>query len=811
MSVKKLKSITIKDFRSIGGEITIPLDAQVILIHGPNGTGKTSTLSAIEFALAGSVDSLRRVDPNYLDHLVHRGASHTNISVETEMGGNDTTHTFRFAQGDDRGIAPVLEDAEAHFFSERCYLAQSTLGRLLEIYEESDGNQNSPLTRFVNDVLGLDTLEALIKGLNASKDIRNTRNLVPGIAELEREVAALTSDKTAKEARRARLAQAQARILQDVEPGLRVLDSGIDSSDPAHAMGRIATTDDPSEDIALVELTGYRREVESLLQRLSSVKQTSLGVDLAALEGKAHESSSLTSEWQTKVGNGIEKLLEEARGEFPDLASLMTTSPAKAVSTALTRINGELEGCKARLRADAADRDRLDDLLISADLDRARIALIDEQTATVTAGAAELAKLLAALGPHIHNSECIVCGRDYSEVSEEPLPAQLARRASQLSDQAEKLAELNKAKHDAATSLSGTTSETKLIEARILKSSVRSLLVSREAQFQDWHNQLSARVPDSELGTKYLRESTQAHRTLATARNDAGAWIEVRNSAVEMCQKLSIDAPSDVEPIDRLLSRISTHIRTLMAEGEKRLAARAALRDSYRAWIQLANDLSDVDLEQSDLDMRLSELLAEREEFERRRNGAKQLLKVATEVQQKIIREVFNDSLNSVWRDLFVRLAPREPFVPAFRVAEGRKTSPQLTTVHRSGGTGGSPGAMLSAGNLNTAALTLFLALHLTAGEKLPLLVLDDPVQSMDDVHISQFAALLRTLSKQHSRQVIVAVHERALFDYLALELSPAFHGDRLITVELKKQSDGTSLAAPSYHFYSDDPVSVSA
>jgi len=49
----------------------------------------------------------------------------------------------------------------------------------------------------------------------------------------------------------------------------------------------------------------------------------------------------------------------------------------------------------------------------------------------------------------------------------------------------------------------------------------------------------------------------------------------------------------------------------------------------------------------------------------------------------------------------------------------------------------------------------------------------------MDEVHIAQFAALLRTLSKEHGRKIIMAVHERPLFDYLALELTPAFDGDR--------------------------------
>src|SRR3546814_21081359 len=72
----------------------------------------------------------------------------------------------------------------------------------------------------------------------------------------------------------------------------------------------------------------------------------------------------------------------------------------------------------------------------------------------------------------------------------------------------------------------------------------------------------------------------------------------------------------------------------------------------------------------------------------------------------------------------------------------------------------------------------------------LPLLIIDDPVQSMDEVHIAQFAALLRTL-KAANRQVVIAVHERALFDYLTLELSPAFNGVRLITIELTRAMGG--------------------
>ena len=118
---------------------------------------------------------------------------------------------------------------------------------------------------------------------------------------------------------------------------------------------------------------------------------------------------------------------------------------------------------------------------------------------------------------------------------------------------------------------------------------------------------------------------------------------------------------------------------------------------------------------------------------------------------------------------------------------------------------GGPPAAMLSAGNLNTAALTLFLALNLSVKKQLPWILLDDPVQSMDEVHVAQFAALLRTLAAQHERRVIIAVHERALFDYLALELSPANRDDALVSIELSRAPDGSTSVQSSFQHYIED------
>lgn len=113
---------------------------------------------------------------------------------------------------------------------------------------------------------------------------------------------------------------------------------------------------------------------------------------------------------------------------------------------------------------------------------------------------------------------------------------------------------------------------------------------------------------------------------------------------------------------------------------------------------------------------------------------------------------------------------------------------------------------MLSAGNLNTAALSLFVALHFAVKPLVRCLVFDDPVQSMDEVHVAQFAGLIRVIARQHDRQVVVAVHERALFEYLALELSPAYQGDELITLQL-----GDAGESWTWHRHSWEPDRLAA
>jgi hypothetical protein len=137
-------------------------------------------MSALELALTGQVAG---VDRSEREHLVHRGAERGRVDLKTSDG------MVRFdLEGSEIQGKPLLDGANARLFTERCYLAQRTLGRLLELYESPSAGGESALTVFVNELLGLDELDALINGLHPVGHKSRVQRLVPEYGNAEREL-----------------------------------------------------------------------------------------------------------------------------------------------------------------------------------------------------------------------------------------------------------------------------------------------------------------------------------------------------------------------------------------------------------------------------------------------------------------------------------------------------------------------------------------------------------------------------------------------------------------------------------------------
>jgi exonuclease SbcC len=111
-----LKSLFVKDFRSIRGEASLSLDAPVILLYGPNGAGKTSLMSALELALTGSVASLERIDPEYARYLPHKYADSGKGLVRLRTAGFASRNEIELEVSGHAMVSPgLLESAEALF------------------------------------------------------------------------------------------------------------------------------------------------------------------------------------------------------------------------------------------------------------------------------------------------------------------------------------------------------------------------------------------------------------------------------------------------------------------------------------------------------------------------------------------------------------------------------------------------------------------------------------------------------------------------------------------------------------------------
>ena len=481
---------------------------------------------------------------------------------------------------------------------------------------------------------------------------------------------------------------------------------------------------------------------------------------------------------------------------FSDLPSPSSTRPAHARFVALETVSAELKRCGSVLVRDADDAKQLAALDEGIAKSRSRIAVLDEQIAKHAATAGSLAEALNGILPHVHSENCPVCSRNFSEVSERPLSEHLVSQISMLTESAGRLQALSKERVEGATALANAELSRGSVAGRLLTSEARDDLKTRVARLTEFHLALQQFESAVVEGEKVITEASEASSSLNALRLRDQKATTIRAAAEKFATDLSLQSIGDSEPLIEALQRFQSFVSktedALTAKESARKQANASLKQLKAAEGQMQSMAKTI----ADNRQRLTRLTQLKSVADRRISQAKELSRSARDQRTAIVRRVFNESLNALWRDLFVRLAPDEPFVPAFALPESDAGAVEavLETLYRSGGKGGNPRAMLSAGNLNTAALTLFLALHLSVEPKLPWLLIDDPVQSMDEVHIAQFAALLRALSKQHGRQIVVAVHEKPLFDYLALELSPAFPNDRLITIDIGRAADGKTF-----------------
>jgi DNA repair protein SbcC/Rad50 len=649
----------------------------------------------------------------------------------------------------------------------------------------------------------------LIDGLYPAFNVARVRNLVPGYRQLEKLRTALQGETITNAQSITRVTEASERRLASLNETLAELPTTtaivVGVGTKLEVLRAVLETA-REEDRTLVDTSRVRSELKALTEQWRSLPVEGTSHELAAKERVERSAAEALSDWRTAKGEALETILTELRASFPDLPSV-DDGPEQALSTALRRAETEWFRCTtvlANAKAAADLRTALETVIQRATV---RIEELNRALSMGAENAKSLANALAGITPHVAGESCPVCDRNFGELDQGPLSAHIAAKIASLTTEAGRLQSLANERAEESGRLS--TAQRDLLSATGGQLDVKDQaeLIVRSAQMASAVQRLRAMANDAAQGKILVANVAAAKSAVSLARRRDELSRSILPEIDAMVAQITAQHVNNFDGVTAALADAERVLSDQIATAERVTMLRVRALSELELYAKDLNQIADLKTEKTLIAARLAAVEKADGEIGRRRSQAKKISEAADKVRSDIVKAVFNNSLNMIWRDLFVRLAPFEQFVPTFKLptSDSGKVEAVLETLHRSGKVSGPPSAMLSQGNLNTAALTLFLALHLSVPLRMPWLVLDDPVQSMDDVHIAQFAALLRTLSKGMGRQLVIAVHERALFDYLTLELSPAFPGDSLIAVEITRNFNGDAVATPRAFGYEHD------
>lgn len=795
----RLEQLIVENFRSISGRCVIPLDGAITLVHGANGAGKTSLLSAIELGATGRVSFLEEQGKDTRSLLRHQdfplGSVHLSL---TDKRNGPRIGSYKLAGEQVTGKA-ALSPEEQTYFLERSFLPQTALGRLLESYTDTGKQVDNALVRFVKSLVGLDDLDALINGLHASGDRRRSKKVIhawsrsaddlDALLQRQKEVSAqLRSSKTQF--------NVDLTLLRNLvgDPHITNVNELVHVSDER---ARAAESSRP-ERARLAELQAAIDAITNMRQQFAASRPGEID-ELETLRAKEAEEAKIAyATWQSEAGHAALTTLNRIRATVADWPAVAIDHLADAFTETREYVAHVDQQHAAAIAADQ-ERSELIETLDQKiqDIDQ-KILNVEarRQAIEVPADVRVLLEILELTIPITHSECCPICDEEYTGTGSlvEHFSAKLERLSVHSSH------------------LLATHRELKVLqEDRLAK--VRQVVLQKSLPWlpagksMDETLRTLNEIEPSVAEGIYLRrrfQSTQASMAEVSAQVAEKAIVTNRIAEVRRALNLSArDLPAH-EPEVKLGREIAERVQAIRDGEIQRLRereAREAIEVTQRDVVRWEHELREVEREIIALQKQVS--LAEA-----RMASSRQVMQAAERTRSRLINEVFDQSLNSLWAQLFGRFAPSERFTPRFvkQTESSRSVDVSLETELPGGRISGSPGAMLSYGNTNSAALALFMALNLSAPSELDWLIFDDPVQSMDDIHIANFAAIVRQLAYVHQRQVVIAIHQPELFDYLSLALAPSDATQSLVRVRLDRGT-GTTMAHVDRVEYLEEPL----
>ncbi len=301
----------------------------------------------------------------------------------------------------------------------------------------------------------------------------------------------------------------------------------------------------------------------------------------------------------------------------------------------------------------------------------------------------------------------------------------------------------------------------------------RAVLPSREVV-----DELAATVE------RHERALSETRRQLDLANRQAGANAAWSSERDRRLTELGID-PGSTEPTKALAnllaqtSALSSQLTALQEEGEK-LALQLARAAEAGRRLEVERELISA---KDQLSKSQAEQLARQRTWELATSVLEALREASTDFVDSELKRI-----EPLLQRIYARIDPHPSFrvvkfLTSFAYRRGRllmsifDPSAQLSSEM--------PEVILSSSQLNALAVSVFLSLNLGVST-LPLqaAILDDPLQSLDDINLLGVVDLLRRT--RDSRQLLVSTHDSRFGDLLAKKLRPVSDAQRTRVIEFE-------------------------
>lgn len=159
---------------------------------------------------------------------------------------------------------------------------------------------------------------------------------------------------------------------------------------------------------------------------------------------------------------------------------------------------------------------------------------------------------------------------------------------------------------------------------------------------------------------------------------------------------------------------------------------------------------------------------------------------VVSKLRERIEAFFFTDLINSIYS----KIDPHPSFKTVQFVADFQAADKPGLNIVLQDETGDiiSPMLYFSAAQLNILSLSVFLANALHAKDKsgvpLDVILIDDPIQSMDSINVLATIDLLRNVSARFDKQIIISTHDENFFGLLKRKIPTEVFGSKFLQLE---------------------------